>query len=45
MMNGRSPERDQTLLQHGLLLGRAISEYKERFDRGDFLVTNLAGGG
>jgi small ligand-binding sensory domain FIST len=37
------PPRDQELLRHGLLLGRAISEYKDRFERGDFLVTNLAG--
>ena len=31
------------LLQHGLLIGRAISEYRERFGRGDFLVRNIIG--
>jgi small ligand-binding sensory domain FIST len=36
-------EADQALLQHGLLIGRAISEYREKFGRGDFLVRNLAG--
>jgi small ligand-binding sensory domain FIST len=34
---------DRELLQHGLLIGRAISEYRERFGRGDFLIRNLAG--
>jgi len=34
---------DQKLLQHGLLMGRAISEYRERFARGDFLVRNIIG--
>jgi len=36
-------EQDQTLLQNGLLLGRAISEYRERFGRGDFLIRNIIG--
>lgn len=36
-------EADQALLQHGLLIGRAISEYREKFGSGDFLVRNLAG--
>ena len=36
-------EEDQALLQKGLLVGRAISEYRERFGRGDFLVRNLMG--
>lgn len=34
-------EREQ--LANGLFLGRAISEYKERFGRGDFLVRNVMG--
>ena len=34
---------DQMLLQHGLLIGRAISEYREQFTRGDFLVRNITG--
>lgn len=35
------PEPDRQLLQNGLFVGRAISEYKETFDRGDFLVRNV----
>jgi small ligand-binding sensory domain FIST len=42
IVNALSPV-DQELLQHGLLLGRAISEYRDTFMRGDFLVRNLAG--
>jgi small ligand-binding sensory domain FIST len=42
IINGLS-ESEQALLQHGLLIGRAISEYREKFGRGDFLVRNLAG--
>ena len=35
---------DQFLLQeHGLLLGRVINEYKDRFGRGDFLVRSVVG--
>src|SRR5207302_8220815 len=37
------PEGQKELLQNGLLIGRAISEYRERFGRGDFLVRNLVG--
>ncbi len=36
-------ESDQSLLKNGLLLGRAISEYRERFGQGDFLIRNLIG--
>jgi small ligand-binding sensory domain FIST len=35
------PEPERQLLQNGLFVGRAISEYKENFDRGDFLVRNV----
>ena len=35
------PDEDRDLLRHGLLVGRAISEYRERFGRGDFLVRNV----
>jgi small ligand-binding sensory domain FIST len=35
------PEPDRQLLQNGLFVGRAFSEYKETFDRGDFLVRNV----
>jgi small ligand-binding sensory domain FIST len=34
-------ERD--LMQRGLLLGVAMSEYRDRFRRGDFLIRNLIG--
>lgn len=37
------PDEDKLLLQDGLLIGRAISEYRERWGRGDFLVRNLVG--
>ena len=37
------PSADKELLSHGLLIGRAISEYRETFGRGDFLVRNLMG--
>jgi small ligand-binding sensory domain FIST len=37
------PEHDQALLQKGLFVGRAISEYREIFGRGDFLVRNIIG--
>jgi small ligand-binding sensory domain FIST len=36
-------KHEQALLQHGLLIGRAISEYRETFTRGDFLVRNITG--
>jgi small ligand-binding sensory domain FIST len=36
-------EGDRELLRNGLLIGRAISEYRETFGRGDFLVRDLAG--
>ncbi|MGF1633846.1 MAG: FIST N-terminal domain-containing protein [Phycisphaerae bacterium] len=35
------PETEQQHLANGLLIGRAITEYKDRFGRGDFLVRNL----
>jgi small ligand-binding sensory domain FIST len=34
---------EKQMLAHGLLIGRAISEYRESFGRGDFLVRNLMG--
>ena len=38
------PERDRRQIQAGgLLLGRAISEYRDQFGRGDFLIRGLAG--
>src|SRR5439155_22660781 len=36
-------EHEKELLGNGLLIGRAISEYRETFGRGDFLVRNLMG--
>ena len=35
------PPEDRELLQRGLFVGRAISEYKDKFARGDFLVRNV----
>jgi small ligand-binding sensory domain FIST len=35
------PPADRELLQRGLFVGRAISEYKDKFGRGDFLVRNV----
>ncbi|HET6251754.1 MAG TPA: FIST N-terminal domain-containing protein [Tepidisphaeraceae bacterium] len=40
---GGLSEADQALLQQGLMIGRAISEYREQFGRGDFLVRNVIG--
>jgi len=38
------PQRDRGQIQAGgLLLGRAISEYRDQFGRGDFLIRGLAG--
>lgn len=34
---------DQRLLRNGLFIGQAISEYRETFGRGDFLVRNVIG--
>jgi small ligand-binding sensory domain FIST len=43
MVNDEMSEADKELLGNGLLIGRAISEYRESFGRGDFLVRNLMG--
>ena len=37
------PAGDQHLLQNGLFVGQAISEYREQFGRGDYLVRNVIG--
>lgn len=37
------PENEKELLKHGLFIGRAIDEYRERFRRGDFLIRNVMG--
>jgi small ligand-binding sensory domain FIST len=34
---------DQELFQHGLHVGRVINEYRDKFQRGDFLVRNVLG--
>jgi small ligand-binding sensory domain FIST len=36
-------ERDAGLVRMGLHLGLAMSEYQDRFERGDFLISNLIG--
>jgi len=38
------PTSEQSLLENGVFVGRAISEYRDKFGRGDFLVRNLLGG-
>lgn len=40
---GKMDEPGRQQLQSGLFVGRAISEYREQFGRGDFLVRNLIG--
>ena len=37
------PPEDSNLLENGLFVGWAISEYRERFGRGDFLIRNVVG--
>ena len=37
------PESDKALMQRGLLIGLAITEYRDEFKRGDFLIRNLIG--
>lgn len=37
------PGDDRDLLKHGLLIGRAITEYRDKFRRGDFLVRHIMG--
>jgi small ligand-binding sensory domain FIST len=37
------PAEDLELARRGLMLGRVVSEYRERFGRGDFLVRNILG--
>ncbi len=39
----RLPTHEQELAQHGLHLGRTVSEYRDRFEAGDFLVRNVIG--
>lgn len=37
------PTREQRLVQRALHVGRVISEYRDRFEQGDFLVRNVVG--
>src|SRR4029077_8822201 len=37
------PTSEQRLVQTALHIGRVVSEYKERFEHGDFLVRNVMG--
>jgi small ligand-binding sensory domain FIST len=37
------PTREQELVRRGLHLGRAVTEYQDRFGQGDFLVRNVLG--
>jgi small ligand-binding sensory domain FIST len=38
------PTREQELVNRGLHLGRVVSEYRDRFEQGDFLIRNVLGG-
>ena len=38
-----NPEQQNLINQRGLMIGRAISEYTDRFSRGDFLVRQISG--
>ena len=37
------PMREQEMVRRGLHVGRAVTEYQERFEHGDFLVRNVLG--
>lgn len=37
------PSREQILVQRYLHVGRVVSEYREKFEQGDFLVRNVIG--
>ena len=37
------PERDQALVRRGLHVGLVMNEYQEKFERGDFLISNVIG--
>ena len=37
------PTSEQRLVQRALHVGRVVSEYKERFEQGDFLIRNVIG--
>jgi small ligand-binding sensory domain FIST len=37
------PTRDRDLFNHGLHVGRVVSEYQDRFEYGDFLIRNVLG--
>jgi small ligand-binding sensory domain FIST len=36
-------ERERLLVRHGVHVGRVLSEYQDKFERGDFLVRNVIG--
>ncbi len=36
-------DHDRRLLRQGLFVGRVVTEYKDRFGRGDYLIRNVAG--
>jgi small ligand-binding sensory domain FIST len=36
-------DHDRRLLRRGLFVGRVVTEYKDRFGRGDYLIRNVAG--
>ncbi len=42
-MAQRLADEDRQMLSRGLMVGRVVNEYKERFGRGDFLIRNILG--
>lgn len=36
-------DHERTLLKQGLFVGRVVSEYKDHYGRGDYLIRNVAG--
>lgn len=43
VMYQQLPTRDQRLARTGLQVGRVVSEYRETFEPGDFLIRNVVG--
>ena len=37
------PTKEQAILQRGLHIGRVVSEYRDKFEHGDFLIRNIFG--
>jgi small ligand-binding sensory domain FIST len=42
-LTAKMTDKDRELLEQGLFVGRVIDEYRDGFERGDFLVRNIIG--